>query len=69
MYIYIALDAEAEPKPRTCHTIKLHRGPRAQLDTLADAAELIAELEEFRQRRPVWNHRGSRYLHKKFACR
>jgi hypothetical protein len=27
----------------------------AQLDTLADAAQLIADLEQFRQARPVWD--------------
>jgi hypothetical protein len=29
--------------------------PAAQLQTLADAAQLIADLEQFRQARPYWD--------------
>jgi len=32
-----------------------HRSRSAQLETLADAAQLIADLEQFRQARPYWN--------------
>jgi hypothetical protein len=40
---------------KLAHTIKSTRGPAAQLETLADAAQLIADLEQFRQARPVWD--------------
>ncbi len=40
---------------KLAHTIKPTGGPAAQLDTLADAAQLIADLEQFRQARPVWD--------------
>ncbi|SRR6266516_7049286 len=35
------------------HTIKPTRGPAAQLETLADAAQLTADLEEWRQARTL----------------
>ena len=37
------------------HTIKPTGGPAAQLETIADAAQLIADLEQFRQARPYWD--------------
>jgi hypothetical protein len=38
--------------------IKPTRGPATQLETLADAVQLIADLEQFRQARPVGSCRG-----------
>lgn len=43
-------------------TIKPHRGPAAELDTLSDAAQLIADLEPFRQARPVWDRAAEMIL-------
>jgi hypothetical protein len=40
---------------KLARTIKPHRGPTAQLETLGDAAQLIADLDQFRQARPVWD--------------
>jgi hypothetical protein len=40
---------------KLAHSIKPTGGPAAQLETLADAAQLIADLEQFRQARPVWD--------------
>ena len=40
---------------KLAHTIKPTGGPAAQLDTLADAAQLIADLEQWRQARPYWD--------------
>ncbi len=37
------------------HTVKPTGGPAPQLDTLADAAQLIADLEQWRQARPYWD--------------
>src|SRR5207248_6894940 len=39
---------------RLAHTIKPTGGP-AQLETIADAAQLIADLEQWRQARPYWD--------------
>jgi hypothetical protein len=39
---------------KLAHTIKPTRDPAAQLDTLANAAQLIADLEQFGQARPVY---------------
>jgi len=36
---------------KLAHTIKPTGGPAAQLETLADAAQLIADLEQWRQAR------------------
>ena len=36
--------------------------PAAQLETLADAAQLIADLEQFRQARPVWDRAAEMIL-------
>ena len=45
------------PRPnlsrKLAHTIKPSRGPAAQLETIADAAQLIADLEQWRQARPI----------------
>ena len=40
---------------RLARTIKPTGGPAAQLDTIADAAQLIADLEQWRQARPYWD--------------
>jgi glutamine amidotransferase PdxT len=40
---------------KLAHTIKPTGGPAAQLETLADAAQLIADLAQFRQARPYWD--------------
>ena len=37
------------------HTIKPTAGPAAHLETIADAAQLIADLEQWRQARPYWD--------------
>jgi hypothetical protein len=47
---------------KLAHTIKPSRGPAAQLETLADAAQLIADLEQFRQARPVWDRAAEMIL-------
>lgn len=47
---------------KLARTIKRHRGPAAQLDTLADAAQLIADLDQFRQVRPVWDRAAEMIL-------
>jgi hypothetical protein len=47
---------------KLAHTIKPTGGPAAQLDTLADAAQLIADLEQFRQARPVWDRAAEMIL-------
>ncbi len=47
---------------KLAHTIKPSRGPAAQLETLADAAQLIADLEQFRQARPVWDRAAEMLL-------
>jgi hypothetical protein len=47
---------------KLAHTIKPTRGPAAQLETLADAAQLIADLEQFRQARPVWDRAAEMIL-------
>ena len=39
-----------------------HRAPAAELETLADAAQLISDLEEFRQARPVWDRAAEMIL-------
>src|SRR5436305_113873 len=43
---------------KLAHTLKRTGGPAAQLDTLADAAQLIADLEQWRQARPWDSLRG-----------
>ena len=55
---------EREPNlnRKLAHTIKPTRGPVAQLETLADAAQLIADLEQFRQARPVWDRAAEMIL-------
>jgi hypothetical protein len=45
-YDRAVLAAPAEPNRKLAHTIKPTRGPAAQLETLADAAQLIADLEQ-----------------------
>jgi hypothetical protein len=40
---------------KLAHTVKPTGGPAAQLETLADAAQLIGDLEQFRQNRPYWD--------------
>jgi len=40
---------------KLAHRVKPTGGPAAQLGTLADAAQLIADLEQFRQARPYWD--------------
>src|SRR5436305_5376006 len=40
---------------RLASTIKPTGGPAAQLETIADAAQLIADLEQWRQARPYWD--------------
>ncbi len=47
---------------KLAHTIKPSRSPAAQLETLADAAQLIADLEQFRQARPVWDRAAEMLL-------
>jgi hypothetical protein len=47
---------------KLAHTIKPSRGPAAQLETLADAAQLITDLEQFRQARPVWDRAAEMIL-------
>jgi hypothetical protein len=42
--------------------IKPTRGPATQLETLADAVQLIADLEQFRQARPVWDRAAEMLL-------
>ena len=40
---------------KLAHPIKPTGGPATQLETLADAAQLVADLEQFRQVRPYWD--------------
>src|SRR5207248_8274054 len=40
---------------RLASTIKPTGGPAAQLETIADAAQFIADLEQWRQARPYWD--------------
>src|SRR5437764_6744739 len=40
---------------RLARTIKPTVGPAAQLETIADAAQLIADLQQWRQARPYWD--------------
>jgi hypothetical protein len=47
---------------KLAHAIKPTGGPAAQLDTLADTAHLIADLEQFRQARPVWDRAAEMVL-------
>jgi hypothetical protein len=47
---------------KLAHTIKPNPGPAAQLETLADAAQPIADLEQFRQARPVWDRAAEMIL-------
>jgi hypothetical protein len=54
---------------RLARTIKLTRGPAAQLDTLADAAQLTSDLEQFRQARPVWDRAAEMILLAATTCR
>jgi glutamine amidotransferase PdxT len=42
--------------------IVLTRGPRSRIATLHDAAELIRDLEPFRQARPVWDRAAEMIL-------
>ncbi len=44
---------ESNLNGKLAHTIKPTGVPAAQLETLADAAQLIADLEQFRQARPI----------------
>jgi|ERR1051326_1858746 hypothetical protein len=46
---------EPDLSRKLAHTVKTTGGPAAQLETLADAAQLIADLEQFRQARPYWD--------------
>jgi len=47
---------------KLAHTVKPTGGPAAQLDTLADAAQLIADLEQWRQARPYWDRAAEMIL-------
>src|SRR5260370_34798973 len=53
---------KADLSRKLAHTIKPSRGPAAQLETLADAVQLIADLEQFRQARPVWDRAAEMLL-------
>jgi hypothetical protein len=41
---------------KLARTIRPRGGPAAELSTLADAAQLIADLEKFKQVGPLWDH-------------